>query len=253
MKERIINKLKQLEIDKQIKILLAVETGSRAWGFASPDSDFDVRLIYVKDADWYIKLAEGKDHLSYMSSDGELDLTGWELRKALRLMAKSNASLLERIQSPIVYFAKDGFAQEMQKLANEFYSKVAVLHHYMSMAFKSMGSIDGQSTYRLKSLFYALRASCACLWVLENDQNPPIVFTEMLDGITIPDSVKLRISELTKLKSTRSESYLHSGEDELIEFVKDSLSKSKAAKDSLKSNRGEMSKLDEFLRSQIRG
>ena len=88
MKTQIKEHIKQLEKEKQIKVLLVVETGSRAWGFASPDSDFDVRLIYVKQRDWYISLTEGKDHIEYMSADGELDLTGWELRKALRLLAK---------------------------------------------------------------------------------------------------------------------------------------------------------------------
>lgn len=251
MKNRIIQHIKQLEIDKQIKILLAVETGSRAWGFASPDSDFDVRLIYVKDRDWYIKLSEGKDHLSYMSEDGELDLTGWELRKALRLLAKSNASLLERIQSPIVYMAKDGFAEEMQELAAEFYSPVATMHHYKSMAHKSLESIESKEAYRLKALFYALRATCACLWVLEQDTYPPIVYTELLEGISISEEVRKRIAELTDIKATKSEGYMHVGEDMLVDFIKTSLEKVKEEKDSLNGNRGDMEKLDVFLRKEI--
>jgi predicted nucleotidyltransferase len=233
---------------------LAVETGSRAWGFASPDSDFDVRLIYVKHQDWYISISERKDHLEYMSADGELDLTGWELRKALRLLAKSNAAMLERIQSPIVYVQDGNFAAEMQQLAHNFYSPVAVMHHYYSMAGKSFEAIDGAEKYKLKALFYALRATCACLWVLQQETYPPIVFADLLKGISISDELRSKIAKLTELKATKSESYLHTGENDLIDFIKSSLAKAKVEKQSLKSGKGSqrrMEQLDVFLRSKI--
>ncbi len=251
MKELIIDKLKQLEKDEQIKILLAVETGSRAWGFPSPDSDYDIRLIYKKEQDWYIQLSEGQDHVSYMSDDEELDLTGWELRKALRLITKSNASLAERLQSPIVYMAKEGFAKEMLNLAQDFFSPIAVLHHYRSMAIKRMESITENSSYRLKSLFYALRASCACRWVLENDTYPPIVYQELLKGISVSTDIKQRIAELVDLKSMKNEAYLHEGEAMLIQFVKDNLEEAEIVNEMLKMSDGDISKLDAFLRKEI--
>ncbi|MCI5056122.1 MAG: nucleotidyltransferase domain-containing protein, partial [Flavobacteriales bacterium] len=94
MKERIQEEINLLAKAREIKVILACETGSRVWGFASPDSDYDVRMIYVKPLDWYLKLNEGKDTLEVMLDDGELDITGWELRKTLRLLKKSNAALL---------------------------------------------------------------------------------------------------------------------------------------------------------------
>src|SRR3954468_4332579 len=101
MKIEIQNKLKQIEEHYKVKVLYACETGSRAWGFPSPDSDYDVRMIYVHEPDWYLSLSEGKDAIEAM--DGDLDVTGWDFRKCLRLLWKSNGTLLERIQSPIVY------------------------------------------------------------------------------------------------------------------------------------------------------
>ncbi|PCJ66837.1 MAG: nucleotidyltransferase [Bacteroidetes bacterium] len=251
MKQRIIDKLKQLEHDQQIRILLAVETGSRAWGFPSPDSDFDIRLIYVKEADWYIRLTEGKDNISYMSEDGELDLTGWELRKALRLMAKSNTALLERVQSPIVYLEDGDFAQEMRSLASDFYSPVAVMHHYYSMALKSFDDIKYKETYRLKSLFYALRATCACLWILEQDRNPPIVYSELLAGLKLAPNLSEKIASLTMLKATKSESYMHPKDEDLVTFITETLIIIKQAKNDLQPSKGNTESLNVFLRSKI--
>lgn len=251
MKQKIIQKLKELEVEQDIKILLAVETGSRAWGFASPDSDYDIRLIYVKEADWYIKLSEGKDHLQYMSEDGEIDLTGWELRKALRLLAKSNAAMLERIQSPIVYIQEGDFANEMIALSKEFCSPVALIHHYSSMAIKSFDTLKNPERYFLKALFYALRATCACHWIMQKGTNPPIVFSEMLVDVAVPESVKSRIAELTELKATKGEGYLHAGEQELLKFISSSLVEIRKAKPMLKGAKGKMENLDVFLRSKI--
>ena len=95
-----INKIKhyltKIEQDKDIKILLACETGSRAWGFASPDSDFDIRIIYLHKKDWYLSLNELKDSIDMMFENNDIDITGWDLRKSLKLLRKSNAALLER-------------------------------------------------------------------------------------------------------------------------------------------------------------
>ncbi len=103
MRARIIKTLKDIEDRHPIQILYACETGSRAWGFPSPDSDYDVRLIYKHHVNWYLTLTEQKDTLEMMSDDGELDLTGWDIRKCLKLLWKSNGALLERIQSSVVY------------------------------------------------------------------------------------------------------------------------------------------------------
>ena len=101
--QKIKKYLTVLEKEKGIQILLACETGSRAWGFPSPDSDFDVRIIYKHPTDWYLSLTEEKDTLECFYENRDIDISGWDVRKCLRLLWKSNASMLERIQSPMVY------------------------------------------------------------------------------------------------------------------------------------------------------
>src|SRR5690606_32395753 len=116
MSEKIIQYLDKIENEKQIKILLACETGSRAWGFPSPDSDFDIRIIYVHKKDWYLSLSEKKDSIELMFENNDIDISGWDLRKSLRLLQKSNPPLLERIQSPIVYKSDNTFLAEINEL-----------------------------------------------------------------------------------------------------------------------------------------
>ena len=115
MKEKILQYLKQIETEKGITILLACETGSRAWGFPSPDSDYDVRFIYRHDRNWYLSLNERKDTIERMFDNRDIDISGWDLRKSLNLLWKSNAALMERIQSPITYISDEAFVFEINR------------------------------------------------------------------------------------------------------------------------------------------
>ena len=102
MRDRILHQLQQLEKTEGITILHAVESGSRAGGFPSPDSDYDVRFIYVRSCEAYLRLEKRRDVLE-LPIDEELDISGWDLDKALRLLHGSNPTLFEWCQSPIVY------------------------------------------------------------------------------------------------------------------------------------------------------
>src|SRR5688500_16659645 len=102
MTDEIKKELLRLEIQHDIKILYAVESGSRAWGFDSTDSDWDVRFFYIHKLDWYLKIDDRKDNQEEILPNN-IDLVGWELKKALRLFRKSNPLMLEWLRSPIVY------------------------------------------------------------------------------------------------------------------------------------------------------
>lgn len=106
--------VRKIAADKNITLLYACETGSRAWGFPSPDSDYDVRFIYMHERDWYLSLNQHKDTVEYI--DGDLDITGWDLKKCLALLKKSNVPLIERFQSPIEYYAAPGLKRSLSGL-----------------------------------------------------------------------------------------------------------------------------------------
>lgn len=247
MKNKIIKYIEKLEQEKGIKILLACETGSRAWGFPSPDSDYDIRIIYVHSKDWYLSLLEKKDSIDLMFEDNEIDISGWDLRKSLRLLQKSNPPLLERIQSPIIYKAEEGFINEIRELANSQYSRIATIHHYLSMAKKFMAELKTEENYKLKKFFYALRSTVACKWILEKENNPPIEFGKMLNDLDINKNLKNKIEELISLKATISESYLHKGEPELINFMDDIIKIADEKRKYLPSAKGSIKELDEYF------
>jgi predicted nucleotidyltransferase len=252
MTEKIQKYLEQLEIEKEIKILLACETGSRAWGFPSPDSDYDIRIIYVHKLDWYLTINESKDSIDVMLENNDLDISGWELRKSLRLLSKSNAPLFERIQSPIVYKTDIEFVEQITELSQLCYSKIATMHHYLSMSKKMLEDIQGKPEYKLKKFFYALRTASACLWILEKEEMPPIEFSIILNSLDEMNPLKSRINELIKIKSKASESYLHSGEVEIINFIKEILERSDAIAKSLPSSKGNIATLNSFFSNQIK-
>jgi len=246
-REKINQYLAEIEKEKGIKILLACETGSRAWGFPSPDSDYDVRIIYKHKKDWYLSLNEAKDSIDLMLENKEIDISGWDLRKSLRLLWKSNPPILERIQSPIIYRVDDEFLRRFRELAKVTYSRIATIHHYLSMAKKSYAAVEDDAEYKLKKFFYALRASVACLWILDKEENPPIVFQQMLEGVEIGQELKVRIYELVKLKATKSESYLHTNETALKKFMLRCMEKAEKEAKNLPASKAKMSDLNSFF------
>ncbi|MFG4004881.1 nucleotidyltransferase domain-containing protein [Flavobacterium aquidurense] len=220
MKEKILEKLKEIEISKNVEILFAVESGSRAWGFASPDSDYDIRFIYKHKLEYYLSLWEKPDVIEFMTED-DLDGSGWDLRKTVKLLAKSNAPLIEWLFSPIVYFKNDDFAKKMQDLAVECFSPIAVLHHYLGTT-KNFMDVCEMEEVKLKSYFYALRTALAGKWIIENNTFPPVAFSDLLP--IAPQNIQEKIVELQAIKANQDEKYLHPKEvlitDFLLEAVK---------------------------------
>ena len=178
MKTKILNKLSEIERDKNIEILFAVESGSRAWGFASPDSDYDIRFVYKHKKDWYFNLWDQKDSIQFMADNDLLDGSGWDVRKSLRLLAKSNASFTGWLFSPIVYKADYDFLNDMRQLANENFNPVSGFYHFHSMN-KNFEETLGSEKMTLKSFFYAIRTALCANWIYKNVSIPPALFKEM--------------------------------------------------------------------------
>ncbi|MEL1254430.1 nucleotidyltransferase domain-containing protein [Flavobacterium sp. DGU38] len=215
MKEKILQKLKQIELEKDVEILFAVESGSRAWGFASPDSDYDIRFIYKHKPEYYLSLWEQSDVIEFMTED-DLDGSGWDLRKAIKLLAKSNAPLIEWLFSPVVYLENEEFAKQMREIATECFSPIAVLHHYLGTT-KNFMEVCEMEEVKLKSYFYALRTALAGKWIIENNTFPPVAFADVLS--IAPKNIQEKILELQQIKATQGEKYLHPKEALITDFL----------------------------------
>lgn len=179
MQGPILESLQDVERRHQVRILYAVESGSRAWGFASADSDYDVRFLYVHPRDWYLSLNEGRDVIEEMLPN-DLDLSGWDLRKALRLLQKSNPPLLEWLFSPIVYREVPEFIEQLRLLTSDGWSPKSLIHHYLSMAEGNFRTYLQGERVRAKKYLYVLRPLLAARWIEENGTLPPVLFAALL-------------------------------------------------------------------------
>ena len=213
--ENIQKALQSIEQEKEIKILYACETGSRAWGFPSPDSDYDIRFIYRHDKDWYLSLNERKDTIETMQ--GDLDITGWDIRKSLVLLKKSNAALIERFMSPVVYFSAPSFKENFLQLIQIYYTPVAVFHHHYSLAQKFWEDIKDRKEIKLKSYFYLLRSLLSCNWIVQRNDVPPMDIEGLMT--LIEESYRTKLRELVQLKSTVGESYLYAVDSDLDAWI----------------------------------
>ena len=209
MRAEICAHLKQLEIERSIRILFAAESGSRAWGFASPNSDYDVRFVYVPTPDWYLSVSPKRDVIERMLPN-DIDLSGWELRKALRLFKRYNGALNEWLGSPIQYRDATPASVAMRALMPQLFKPAAALHHYGSMANSALlampdaGSDAG--TVSAKKLCYLLRALFACRHILRFRTQPPTAFALMLESLTVDNTEREWIDAVLRAKAAAPES-----------------------------------------------
>lgn len=181
MNERIAEELRRIEQEEKVCILYACESGSRAWGFASVNSDYDVRFIYMHSPEWYLSIGEKRDVLEYPISES-LDINGWDIRKALRLAAKSNQGLIEWLNSPIVYTEKYNARERLIEAVKGCFSPRGCIHHYLSSAAQNYRDYLQGETVRTKKYLYVVRPLLACRWLEKNQTIPPIEFDRLLEG-----------------------------------------------------------------------
>ena len=202
MKELIIEKLEEIEQTEGIKILHAVESGSRAWGFPSPDSDYDVRFIYVRKPEFYLKLEKTRDVVELPIND-MLDINGWDLSKTLQLLHSSNPTLFEWMSSPVVYRQTD-FIDHLRPIMDQYFSCKSGLYHYLSMAEGNYREYLKGETVRAKKYFYVLRPVLACKWILRTHTKPPMLFRELVDA-ELDEALKPAVERLLDLKMNAPE------------------------------------------------
>jgi predicted nucleotidyltransferase len=204
MRGTVLDVLARIERQHDVRVLFACESGSRGWGFASPDSDYDVRFVYVHRLPWYLSIEPGRDVIEQPIS-GELDVGGWELRKALQLLRDSNPTLLEWLRSPIVYRQEDGWASRLRDLAEDKFSPVRGYHHYVSMARKNLREHLYHDLVRYKKYLYVLRPLLAARWIREGRGVPPMRFAELVAATSLDPALVAEIDALLEVKMRAGE------------------------------------------------
>ncbi len=220
MIEQIKKELARLEAEKGVKILYAIESGSRAWGFESTDSDWDVRFIYVHRKEWYLSIDKKKDTIEEMLP-GDLDLAGWELQKALRLFRKSNPPFLEWLHSPMVYLEPFSVADELRELEKQYFNPKSCIYHYLSMANRNWNAYFKNPIVKIKKYFYVLRPLLACAWIEAKNEAAPMEFEELVEDQIKDSEVKKSIQNLLKRKRSGVEMSLEPRIEVIDDFLKE--------------------------------
>jgi predicted nucleotidyltransferase len=189
--KQILTELERIEHEENVRILYACESGSRAWGFPSKDSDYDVRFIYIRPEDWYLSIFEKRDVIERPISD-LLDINGWDLRKALNLFRKSNPPLLEWLQSPIVYKENYEITEQIRQISLFTFSPRSCMYHYLHMAKGNYREYLQGGQVRIKKYFYVLRPVLACEWIEKWNTMPPIEFDRLVDAV-VPRGSELEV------------------------------------------------------------
>ncbi|HUL09384.1 MAG TPA: nucleotidyltransferase domain-containing protein [Candidatus Acidoferrum sp.] len=204
--ESVRRKLAEIERAQGVRILFAVESGSRAWGFPSPDSDYDVRFVYRHPRDWYLSLVERRDVIEVPLDADDHDISGWDIRKAMQLLLRSNPPLYEWLVSPIVYREDGATMAALRALAERGYAGKTMGWHYLRMADRTYKTHAGdREDVKLKKYFYVIRPLCALIWLVEHGTLPPMNLAQLLDGIPLAAQVRRTIDRLLEQKSRSSE------------------------------------------------
>lgn len=190
--DEILRQLKEMEAAEGVTVLYACESGSRAWEFASADSDYDVRFIYIRPPEWYLSIQKRRDTIERPLTNW-VDLAGWDMRKALQLFQKSNPPLMEWLDSPIVYVERGDTAAALRRLADAYYSPTAAAYHYLHMARGNFRDYLQGETVWLKKYLYVLRPLLAVLWLEAGRGRVPVQFEALFTGLPLDAELKREI------------------------------------------------------------
>lgn len=213
-------KLKEIEEKENVKVLHAIESGSRAWGFASPDSDYDVRFIYVHPMEYYLELQSKKDFIDWELNE-ILDINGWDLSKALQHFHKSNATLFEWSNSPIVYYTTPEW-DKIREMSQNYFSCKSAMYHYYGTANKNYIEYLTEDMVKYKKYFYVLRPILACKWIEKKSSPPPVLFEALVNEV-LEDDMKETVEKLIEKKMQMGEAEKGKRIDKLNEYIVNNL------------------------------
>lgn len=236
IEKAILEKLHEIEEKEHVKVLHAVESGSRAWGFASPDSDYDVRFIYMRTKEDYLRLDDYRDVIEWQL-DEVLDINGWDLKKTLVQFKKGNATLFEWANSPVVYYTTDTWTQ-IYECAKAYFSVKTASCHYYGTARNTYQQYLQDELVKYKKYFYALRPLLAARYIEANHCPPPVLFDDLMK-MELPTELRSGIEQLLEKKKITQEKDLNPKIPVIQNFIQSELDRQKALTDSMTDDRSD--------------
>lgn len=251
--QKILNHLHRIAEERHIRLLYACETGSRGWGFASPDSDWDVRFVFAHPKDAYLSVNEPQDTITLMLEDqgDELDFNGWDLRKTLHHLRKSNATPFEWLQSPFVYLEEPGFREELWALSGQYFAPRSTVHHYLGICHNAIKTGIADGHIKIKKYFYILRPLLAAMWAADHRSVPPMEFGKLLPQIENRTLLMAAISHLLAEKEVAAEGKLIPLVPVIQEFIATEMERCRAVASELEGMQPDVAPLNSFFRKNL--
>jgi len=250
IRKEILLRLDQIEKEEQVKIFYACESGSRAWGFPSINSDYDIRFIYSRPISWYLSIDEKRDVIEKPIND-EIDLNGWDIKKALKLLRKSNPPLIEWLQSPIIYKNNKEKTALLDSIVKEYYSPKASMYHYLGMSQRNFKEhLQGEIVW-VKKYLYVLRPILSCRWIEQGKGIVPIKFMTLVKNTNLKISLITAIKELVERKKQGEELRREHSIPEISNFLENEINRFNKVAKGIDIKRGKTEKLDTVFRKII--
>ncbi len=252
VREEILRRIKAAETEHGVKVLYAIESGSRAWGFESPNSDYDIRFIYAHPKEWYlaVDLEDKRDVIEYPIVD-EIDINGWDIRKALKLFWKSNPAFIEWLQSPIVYVDDGHFADKARELMPLIASSQKGIYHYLHMAKGNFREYLKKEVVPLKKYFYVLRPLLAIMWLEKYDKPAPIEFEVLRKLVSDNKPLDEAISDLLARKRASLEKEYAPAVPVINAFIESELARHESYAEKLKGRDADFESLNLLFKAVL--
>lgn len=250
VEELVRMKIREIEEKENVRVLHAIESGSRAWGFASFDSDYDVRFIYVRNKDFYLSLRDNKDFIDWELNE-VLDINGWDLKKVLQLFHKSNATLFEWSNSPVVYYTTDEWRHIYDSVASKYFACKSAIYHYYGTANKNYHEYLCEDMVKYKKYFYVLRPILACKWIEEKKCPPPVLFDDLFHNV-LEENMKAAVEDLLAKKVKMSEADKAPKVDVINRYIEEKLAYYRSLAESMDDDRNpDWNPLDEVFKKLL--
>ena len=254
MHSNILGKLRNMEADNGVRVIFAIESGSRAWGFPSPDSDYDARFVYVRPAEDYLTLTPIRDVIE-LPIEGDYDINGWDIKKALNLLLKPNPVLLEWLSSPIRYIWNDEECEKLREFSKQLIHGPACVHHYFNLGENLWRRhVESADETKLKRYFYILRPAMALRWVrMHPTVIPPMNFQELMTGVDLPADLTEELRALLRAKAETKELGTGPRNPYLDKFIVDEFEKARELTKTIRSEKKELRPAADKLFREIIG
>ena len=248
MKDIILKQLHHIEEKHHIRIIHAIESGSRMWGFASPNSDYDVRFIYISDPRYYLSVSKQRDCIEYVDKKYDLDMMGWDIKKALELLKKSNMSLYEWLKSPVIYITGSEI-KSFKKLADKYWDIKSLTYSYIRLAMRNYKAyIIDKEDVKFKKYLYIIRTIAACICMEKTGKLPTITINGLIPFIKADDEhVADVLTRIVKAKRKGEELMNGSSDKKLNKWIEQRVNYYERLASNIENNKTDYKAMDEFL------